>query len=137
MKGLGLQSDDLKISGFDSRDALVGRSVAYEFDVEIDDKVLPFKLLEDVNRWEYVDLPIFRVEEQARGVGDENGLVEKKGIGERLSVLAPFQLAGPMELWIQDAKDIRLSLPVSLLSFPDICYLLSFFANLCVVTMKF
>lgn len=111
VKGLGLQSDDLKISGFDSRDALVGRSVAYEFDVEIDDKVLPFKLLEDVNRWEYVDLPIFRVEEQARGVGDENGLVEKKGVGERLPVLAPFQLAGPMELWIQDAKDMRLSLP--------------------------
>nr|GEW60394.1 DNA-directed RNA polymerase subunit beta [Tanacetum cinerariifolium] len=111
VKGLGLQSDDLKISGFDSRDALVGRSVAYEFDVEIDDKVLPFKLLEDVNRWEYVDLPIFRVEEQARGVGDENGLVEKKGVGEKLPVLAPFQLAGPMELWIQDAKDMRLSLP--------------------------
>lgn len=111
VKGLGLQSDDLKISGFDSRDALVGRSVAYEFDVEIDDKVLPFKLLEDVHRWEYVDLPIFRVEDQARSAGDDNGLVEKKASGERLPVLAPFQLAGPMELWIQDAKDMRLSLP--------------------------
>ncbi|XAR73024.1 hypothetical protein NMG60_11019872 [Bertholletia excelsa] len=29
----------------------------------------------------------------------------------RLPVLSPFQLAGPMELWIQDAKDMRLSLP--------------------------
>ncbi|KAK9071078.1 hypothetical protein SSX86_009646 [Deinandra increscens subsp. villosa] len=112
VKGLGLQSDEIKISGFDSRDALVGRSVAYEFDVEIDDKVLPFKLLEDVHRWEYVDLPIFRVEDHARSSGDRNGLVEKKAIGERLPVLAPFQLAGPMELWIQDAKDMRLSLPV-------------------------
>ncbi|MFS7979386.1 hypothetical protein Hanom_Chr10g00926691 [Helianthus anomalus] len=111
VKGLGLQSDELKISGFDSRDALVGRSVAYEFDVEIDDKVLPFKLLEDVHRWEYVDLPIFRVEDQARSTGDEKGLVKKKVTGERLPVLAPFQLAGPMELWIQDAKDMRLSLP--------------------------
>ncbi|KVH93369.1 uncharacterized protein LOC112517486 [Cynara cardunculus var. scolymus] len=111
VKGLGLQSDEIKISGFDSRDALVGRSVAYEFDVEIDDKVLPFKLLEDVHRWEYVDLPIFRVEDQAGNDGDENGLAEKKGSGERLPVLAPFQLAGPMELWIQDAKDMRLSLP--------------------------
>ncbi|KAI7745987.1 hypothetical protein M8C21_026851 [Ambrosia artemisiifolia] len=111
VKGLGLQSDELKISGFDSRDALVGRSVAYEFDVEIDDKVLPFKLLEDVNRWEYVDLPIFRMEDKARRTGDENGLVEKKATGERVPVLAPFQLAGPMELWIQDAKDMRISLP--------------------------
>lgn len=113
VKGLGLQSDDFKISGFDARDALVGRSLAYEFDIEIDDKILPFKLMEDVNRWEYVDLPIFQMQDQIINAGDENGLVEKKVLGERLPVLAPFQLAGPMELWIQDAKDMRLSLPVS------------------------
>ncbi|CAI9286995.1 unnamed protein product [Lactuca saligna] len=111
VKGLGLQSDDFKISGFDARDALVGRSLAYEFDIEIDDKILPFKLMEDVNRWEYVDLPIFQMQDQIINAGDENGLVEKKVLGERLPVLAPFQLAGPMELWIQDAKDMRLSLP--------------------------
>ncbi|KAK2996944.1 hypothetical protein RJ639_026667 [Escallonia herrerae] len=109
-KGLGFQSEDFKISGFDLRDALVGRSVAYEFDVEIDNKVLPLKLLEDVNRWEYVDLPIFRVEDTARST-EENGLVERQSSEEVLPVLAPFQLAGPMELWIQDAKDMRLSLP--------------------------
>ena len=27
--------------------------MAYEFDVEVDNKVLPFKLLEDINRWDY------------------------------------------------------------------------------------
>ncbi|XP_030944644.1 uncharacterized protein LOC126705715 [Quercus robur] len=102
VKGLGFQADDFKVSGFDLRDAQVGHSVAYEFDVEIDNKVLPFKLLEDVNRWEYVDLPIFRV---------DNGLVEKGKSDPSLPVLAPFQLAGPMELWIQDAKDMRISLP--------------------------
>ena len=106
MKGLGFQSEDLKVSGFDVSDALVGHSVAYEFDVEIDKKVLPIKLLEDVNRWEFVDLPIFRVDE-----GNENGLVPRKSEKE-LPVLAPFQLAGPMELWIQDAKHMRISLPV-------------------------
>ncbi|KAE8727222.1 hypothetical protein F3Y22_tig00005712pilonHSYRG00049 [Hibiscus syriacus] len=111
VKGLGFQADDFKISGFDMRDALVGHSVAYEFDIEIDNKVIPFKLLEDVNRWDYVDLPIFKVEEPARP-GYENGLVEQKGISDNgLPVLAPFQLAGPMELWIQDAKDMRISLP--------------------------
>lgn len=109
-KGLGFQADDFKISGFDMRDALVGHSVAYEFDVEVDNKVLPFKLLEDVNRWEYVDLPIFRTEEPARP-GEEHGLVEKHKSDRGLPVLAPFQLAGPMEIWIQDAKDMRLSLP--------------------------
>ncbi|XP_050364042.1 uncharacterized protein LOC126782776 [Argentina anserina] len=105
VKGLGFQSDDLKISGFDLREAQVGHSVAYEFDVEVDKKVMPFKLLEDVDRWEYVDLPLFRVE-------DESGLVRKDKLGEGLPpVLAPFQLEGPMELWIQDGKDMRLSLP--------------------------
>ncbi|KAL4302712.1 hypothetical protein GQ457_10G023160 [Hibiscus cannabinus] len=111
VKGLGFQADDFKISGFDLRDALVGHSVAYEFDIETDNKVIPFKLLEDVNRWEYVDLPIFRVEDPAIP-GVENGLVEPKGVSDNgLPVLAPFQLAGPMELWIQDAKDMRISLP--------------------------
>ncbi|KAE8698795.1 hypothetical protein F3Y22_tig00110597pilonHSYRG00860 [Hibiscus syriacus] len=51
------------------------------------------------------------LEEPARP-GDENELVEQKGISDYgLPVLAPFQLAGPMELWIQDAKDMRISLP--------------------------
>lgn len=113
VKGLGFQADDFKITGFDKRDTLVGHSVAYEFDVEIDNKVLPVKLLEDVNRWEYVDLPIFRVEEPVRP-GEESGLIERKKMEENVGpVLAPFQLAGPMELWIQDAKHMRLSLPVS------------------------
>ncbi|CAK9145014.1 unnamed protein product [Ilex paraguariensis] len=110
VKGLGFQSDDVKIFGFDLRDALVGRSMAYEFDVEVDNRVLPFKLLEDVNRWEFVDLPIFQVEDPKRsGVG--NGLIGRQKLDDGLPVLAPFQLAGPMELWIQDAKDMRLSLP--------------------------
>lgn len=117
VKGLGFQSNDLKISGFDLRDALVGRSTAYELYLEIDDKVIPLKLLDDVNRWEPVDLSIFQVEDQARNTSDENGLVAKKKKKKKDSqgspVLPPFQLAGPMELWIQDAKDMKLSLPVS------------------------
>ncbi|KAL1557862.1 Protein TUNICAMYCIN INDUCED 1 [Salvia divinorum] len=110
VKGLGFQADEFKISGFDLRDAQVGKSVAYEFDVEIDDKVMPFRLLEDVNRWEYVDLPIFQTAHSVRP-GEETGLVETKKFDDTMPVLAPFQLAGPMELWIQDAKDMRISLP--------------------------
>ncbi|XP_047980100.1 uncharacterized protein LOC125221850 [Salvia hispanica] len=110
VKGLGLQADDFKVSGFDLRDALVGRSVAYEFDVEIENNVLPLKLLEDVNRWEYVDLPLFQMENPARP-GEENVLSERQKVDDQMPVLAPFQLAGPMELWIQDAKNMRISLP--------------------------
>ncbi|XP_058080569.1 protein TUNICAMYCIN INDUCED 1 [Magnolia sinica] len=111
VKGLGFQADDLKISEFDMRDALVGQSVAYEFDIEIGNQVLPFRLLEDVNRWEFVDLPIFRAEEEMEGE-EPTGLVERSTKKGSVSpVLAPFQLAGPMELWIQDGDDMRLSLP--------------------------
>jgi hypothetical protein len=39
-------------------------------------------------------------------------LVEQKKDDNGSPVLAPFQLAGPMEIWIQDAKDMRISLPV-------------------------
>lgn len=119
MKGLGFTAEDFKVTGFDPREAQVGHSVQYEFDVEVGhNKVIPFKLLEDVNRWDYVDLPIFRVDESGR----QSGLVEKQISGNGLPVLAPFQLAGPMELWIQDADDMRLSLPVCLFPFFRIFY---------------
>ncbi|KAI3804991.1 hypothetical protein L1987_26943 [Smallanthus sonchifolius] len=113
-RGLGFQSDDLKISGFDLRDALVGRSIVYEIDLEIDNKVFPLKLLDDVNRWQREDLPILQVDHQGRNTSHENVLVAKKmkkKNSQRSPVLAPFQLAGPMELWIQDAKNMKLSLP--------------------------
>ncbi|KAE9595044.1 hypothetical protein Lal_00041345 [Lupinus albus] len=108
VKGLGFSADDFKVTGLDPREAEVGHSVQYEFDVEVDKKVIPFKLLEDVNRWDYVDLPIFRVHDDVEPGSQKYGLVQKS---EKLPVLAPFQLAGPMELWIQDADHIRLSLP--------------------------
>lgn len=109
MKGLGLQSD-LTVSGFDVRDARVGKAVAYEFVIEIDKKVIPVKLLEDVSRWDFVDLPFFH----PMSAGD-NSLAEmgKNKDAVALPELPPFQLAGPMELWIQDGDDMRLALPVS------------------------
>ncbi|CAM0882890.1 unnamed protein product [Alopecurus aequalis] len=109
VKGLGFQSEELKVSGFDVRDALVGHAVAYEFDMEVGRKVVPVRLLEDVNRWDFVDLPIFRSQADA----DDTALAEI-GRGARGSfepTLPPFQLSGPMELWIQDGDDVRLALP--------------------------
>lgn len=113
VSGLGFQgAEDFRVSGFDVRDALVGQSVAYEFDVEVDKKVVPFKLMEDVSRWDFVDLPIFR--SPAADSGDEEKALAERGRREEgavTPVLPPFQIAGPMELWIQDADDVRLALP--------------------------
>ncbi|XP_062222487.1 protein TUNICAMYCIN INDUCED 1-like [Phragmites australis] len=110
VKGLGFQAEGLKVSGFDVRDALVGQAVAYEFDIEVGRKVLPVRLLEDVTRWDFVDLPIFRSQADA----DDTALAEIRRGGRGSVVeptLPPFQLAGPMELWIQDGDDVRLALP--------------------------
>ncbi|RWW19260.1 hypothetical protein GW17_00016691 [Ensete ventricosum] len=106
VKVLGIHAEGVEVSGFDVRDVRVGQSVSYEFDIEIDKKVIPIKLLEDVRRWDSVDLTIFR----------------EDGEGERPDsmvppVLSPFQLAGPLELWIQDGDDMRLFLPLLKMSF--------------------
>ncbi|URE39657.1 hypothetical protein MUK42_17428, partial [Musa troglodytarum] len=111
VKGLGIHAEGVEVSGFDLRDVRVGQSVAYEFDIEIDEKVIPIKLLEDVRWWDSVDLTIFR--EDGEGEGDATGLVR---LGRRPDsmvppVLSPFQLAGPLEFWIQDGDDMRLFLP--------------------------
>ncbi|XP_010939308.1 protein TUNICAMYCIN INDUCED 1 [Elaeis guineensis] len=105
VKGLGIQGEGLEVSGLDVRDALVGHSVAYEFDIEVDKEVVPVKLLEDVSRWDFVDLPIFMTEE--KGLAERGRRPDSRVLPE----LSPFQLAGPMELWIQDGDDMRLSLP--------------------------
>lgn len=115
-KGLGFVGDDFKVSSFDFKDARVGNSVAYEFELEIDNQVFPLKFLENAKQWEYVDLPIFQIQEHSQQE-DKNFLAQKRNLGYDLPVLAPFQLAGPMELWIQDADGMRVSLPVSIFLF--------------------
>ncbi|KAK6916246.1 hypothetical protein RJ641_019107 [Dillenia turbinata] len=67
----------------------------------------------------------FRMESPVVG-GEEKGLVERrKRVDDALPVLTPFQLAGPMEIWIQDAKDMRISLPIEIMALIlDICKIL-------------
>ncbi|KAJ3696157.1 hypothetical protein LUZ60_001534 [Juncus effusus] len=115
VKGLGLHtSSDLKISGFDARDARVGQAVAYEFDIQIGKKSIPIKLLEDVSQWTFADLPLVETD-GGDGLEEGNSLAEmsekKRKKIRVLPELPPFQLAGPMELWIQDGDDMRLALP--------------------------
>ncbi|ERN14195.1 hypothetical protein AMTR_s00033p00077840 [Amborella trichopoda] len=108
VRGLGFQPDEFKVSSIDFKDAMVGQTVVYEFMVEIDNKVIPLKFLEDTRNWESVDLPFLRSYSREES---ENSLATSRSGGLGPASLAPFQLAGPMELWIQDGKDMRLSLP--------------------------
>lgn len=100
-KRLGLKLEELTIVDYDFWEAVVGKSTAYEFDLEIDRKVLPFKVMEDVKEWRPVDPSLFST---------SSAFMNR--------ALVPFDLSGPMELWIQDGQDMRLSLPVGFLSLP-------------------
>ncbi|KAG5029051.1 hypothetical protein JHK87_012565 [Glycine soja] len=84
VKGFGFTTEnDVKITGFNPRDATVGHSVEYQFDLEINHKVIPFKLLEDVKHWDYMDLPIFQAEAPI-------GFIQKQASADGLPILAPF-----------------------------------------------
>ena len=79
MKGVGFKADEFRISGFDMRDVLVGQSVAYEFDVEVDDKVLPVKLLEDVKNGNMLIYTYFKL--TIRSVKSAEWIDEEEEIG--------------------------------------------------------
>ncbi|XP_078430463.1 tunicamycin induced protein [Wolffia australiana] len=107
LEGLGTQENGVELSGFDPGDAKVGQSMAYEFHIEIDKRIIPIKLLEDVSRWEFVDFASIPTTSETALAETKNNFQDPRV----LPVLPPFQLAGPMELWIQDGDDVRLALP--------------------------
>ncbi|KAG6528539.1 hypothetical protein ZIOFF_010714 [Zingiber officinale] len=111
VRALGFQAEDVEVSGFQARDAQVGHSLAYEFEIEIDKKVIPIKLLEDVSRWEAADFPTFGEDAEKEGDGTELVNIERWSNSRAPPTLPPFQLAGPLELWIQDADSLRIALP--------------------------
>ncbi|GLJ37218.1 hypothetical protein SUGI_0754790 [Cryptomeria japonica] len=96
-QSVGWKAEEVEVSGVDKLDSMFGHATLYEFDLQIGKNVLPLRLAGDVNSWQVLE------------GGFEKGLVEE---GQKLTPsLAPFQLAGPLELWIHDADNLRLSLP--------------------------
>ncbi len=110
---MGWSKDDVDLSRIDTRDARLGQTLIYEFDIRVGDLIIPLRLSEEITSWQYLD--------ELPGSGNEN--LEKAGDEEKggidvwrpeafAAVLAPFQVAGPVDLWIQDAEELRLSMPV-------------------------
>ncbi|MCO5613367.1 hypothetical protein L7F22_067643 [Adiantum nelumboides] len=108
---LGWSKDEVKISHIDTTDSKFGQTLVYEFDIEIGGKMIPLRLTEEVQVWKYL-------EELPAGSGESLAIKTiPVTLGEPHSqvlaaILAPFQLSGPVELWIQDAEQVRLAVPV-------------------------
>lgn len=110
ISNLGWNKDDVKIAHIDTTDSKFGQTLVYEFDIQVGDKVIPLKLSEEVQIWKYL--------EELPG-GNSDSLAVKTlpaTLGnpqsqELAAILAPFQLSGPVEFWIQDAEQVRLAVP--------------------------
>jgi hypothetical protein len=112
---MGWGADEAKLSSIDTRDARIGQTLIYEFDIQVGSVVIPLRLSEEVTSWQYLqELP-------APGDGDGGGHqtgVPKEGAVNAwrpeafAATLAPFEVAGPVDLWIQDAEELRLAMPV-------------------------
>lgn len=105
---MGWKPEEVKISNLNSIDTMIGHATLYEFDLQIGNAILPLRLSEDVTSWQFME-DVFANEDQQETAGSENTVAERRQ--QITPVLAPFQLAGPLELWIQDADHMRLSLP--------------------------
>lgn len=110
ISGLGWSKGDVKISHIDTTDAKFGQTLVYEFDIQVGDNIIPVKLSEDISFWQFL-------QELPSGIGDTSmdksvpAILGSTHSNSLDAVLAPFQLSGPVELWIQDADQLRLAVP--------------------------
>eukprot|EP00245_Coleochaete_scutata_P013069 TRINITY_DN5212_c0_g1_i1.p1 TRINITY_DN5212_c0_g1~~TRINITY_DN5212_c0_g1_i1.p1 ORF type:complete len:460 (-),score=109.97 TRINITY_DN5212_c0_g1_i1:494-1873(-) len=107
----GWQKENVKIVGVDLDEARVGKGCLYDVSVGVGDKVFDFNLASEVLNWEQLKaLPEGRESEEHDFSATEKALhLWQPPLGD--ATLPEFDLAGPVELWIQEADNLRLSVP--------------------------
>ncbi|KAL3695324.1 hypothetical protein R1sor_009400 [Riccia sorocarpa] len=105
----GLRRDAVRISSVDMKDAKVGETVLYEFDIQVGDVVLPIKVREEITSWRFLEEVMAGYDRDNGGSGTNPMDVWNPDVLP--ATMKPFQLAGPVDLWISDAKDLRLAMP--------------------------
>lgn len=109
---MGWSKDEVDLSRIDTRDARLGQTLIYEFDIRVGDVIIPLRLSEEITSWQYLDeLPGSGSENLEKAGDEEKGAIDVWRPEAFDAVLAPFQVAGPVDLWIQDAEELRLSMP--------------------------
>jgi hypothetical protein len=101
---MGGHKDNYTVSSVDMKDAKLGETVTYEFDLEIGGGIYPFIIREEISDLRFLE-DVFP--------GDSEGSREAVWQPQFVSAnLDPFQLTGPVDLWIQDPDNLRLAMPV-------------------------
>lgn len=131
---MGWKADEVKLGSIDTRDAKIGQTLIYEFDIQVGGMVIPLRLSEEVATWQYLqELPA----PGSVGEGGENevkeGAVDVWRPEAFAATLAPFEVAGPVDLWIQDAEELRLAMPVRTSLSPYLPSLSYYLASTCQV----
>jgi len=113
---MGWKADEVKLGSIDTRDAKVGQTLIYEFDIQVGSTVIPLRLSEEVATWQYLrELPApgsVHVDGEGGEYEVKDGAVNVWRPEAFVATLAPFEVAGPVDLWIQDAEELRLAMPV-------------------------
>eukprot|EP00850_Spirogloea_muscicola_P007006 SM000034S12760 [mRNA] locus=s34:659439:661244:+ [translate_table: standard] len=99
----GWDGVDAVVTRVDVADARWGTAALYEFAVGVGHGATEFSMSEEAQQWEYL-LPAVPSDSNA---GKDLSLPSP----DVVAALPPFQLAGPVEIWIQDGQHMRLSVP--------------------------
>eukprot|EP01018_Ginkgo_biloba_P002662 Gb_13323 [translate_table: standard] len=102
--------EEVTVSSIDTSNAKFGKTQSYELNVEVGENVFAAKFVDEITSWKYL-------EEMEGSNGDkleENGEKSDMGLLQSANltvVLEPFQMEGPLELWIEGADQLQLVLP--------------------------
>ena len=102
-------SEEVAVSNIDTAGAKFGKTQSYELDVQVGEKVFSARFVDELTSSRYS-------EEKETGIDRGNsfgGLIESANLAAE-AMLLPFQIQGPLEVWIEEADNLQLVMPVCL-----------------------
>lgn len=99
-------SEEVAVSNIDTTGAKFGKTQSYELDVQVGEKVFSARFVDELTSSRYS-------EEKETGIDRGNsfgGLIESANLVAE-AVLLPFQMQGPLEVWIEEADNLQLVMP--------------------------
>lgn len=99
-------SEEVAVSNIDTAGAKFGKTQSYELDVQVGEKVFSARFVDELTSSRYS-------EEKETGIDRGNsfaGLIESANLAAE-AVLLPFQMQGPLEVWIEEADNLQLVMP--------------------------